>query len=78
MQLLAASHPVLCPSRDRDKRGDDELQEAHEALKAEKQQQEPNLLMSKLIKRKMKRKIEQKGNVSRHLNGVSNHITKPD
>lgn len=50
---------VLCPSRDRDERGHQELQ-AHEALKAEKQQQEPNVLMAKLIKRKMKSRAKGK------------------
>ena len=50
----ACPQPLLRPSRDRDEREDEELQEAREGLKAEKQQQEPASLMAELIKRKEK------------------------
>jgi len=56
----ARCRPPLHPSGDREKRGDDERQEAREALKAMRQQQEPDSLMAELIKRQMKRKTEKK------------------
>lgn len=39
-------------SSDSDKREDKELQEVPEALKAKKKQQQPDMLMGELIKRK--------------------------
>lgn len=50
--VAAGCRPLLCPSGDRDEREDGGLQEAREALKAKKQQQEPNSMMAELIKRK--------------------------
>lgn len=50
----AHCRPLLCPSRDRGDRGDEELQETCEAPKAKKQQQEPNSLVAELIESREK------------------------